>query len=105
MIVMTTIVLNLATRPEPLSPNRQFAGYVYSLRSVQRGTEAVAELTMETNMAFPDAEPGDYVASVQAMDTQGEPLGEAVSIDIVVGDNNPPPGTYPAPAGLSYTLV
>jgi hypothetical protein len=103
---MTTIVLNLATQPAPLSPGVQFAGYIYKLRSVERGTEAVAELTTDTNMAFPDAEPGRYVATVQAMAATGEPLGGAVAVEILVGGGpDPLGGVYPAPVGLSYTLV
>ena len=101
-MIPKTVTLTLAGIVETALPEgKTFAGFKFTL-GVKDAADPPAEVqTQETTVSFTDATPGTYVASVTAIDADGNPLGPVQSIEVVVPDTP----SFPQPAGLTASVV
>jgi hypothetical protein len=89
----------------PLPDSVTFAGFKFTLRSMQPGVaDSASSVVAETVYTFPDVALGSYVAEVVAMGSNDQPLGTPVSIKVEVADVPPPALTYPQPAVLAFSV-
>ena len=97
------LLLTIATEDRALPSGVQFAGYLFTL--LQGGALVRSENTPDTFAEFGDLAAGEYMAQVQAMASNEQPLGEPVSLAITLSGAQAPGGTYLAPTGISYTVA
>ena len=100
---MADLKLTIATEPRPLPSSVPFGGFKFTLKRVASGNEVTTDPVLESTYIFPNAAPGEYTASVVAVDANGTQLGEGVAISVVV----PEVGVtmYDHPTGLSYEIL
>lgn len=96
---MSTVTVTLTTVDTPLPSAVSFSGFVYTLTAADNTTTKSTVVSVLTN-AFENVAPGTYTASVVAVDTNNNPIGNPVSVAVSV----PTPATYPAPVALTAVV-
>lgn len=98
---MKQIHIQTVTTQAMLPPGVTFGGYRYTLDPVTPGETATLDTT-DLDAQFTDPEPGVYMVTVQAIDSNGNPLGAAVQESVTI---DPDPVPYAQPALMTITVA
>lgn len=97
---MKTVTLSIGSVQDTVLPEgKTFSGFKFTLAAP--GADPASVVTTETSVSFSDAAPGTYLASVAAVDQDGNVLGAESTVEVVV----PEDPKFPQPLALTASVA
>jgi predicted phage tail protein len=97
------VIIKVATTPLPLPAGVTAGSLRFQLLDASNNVAATQEAT-DTSVTFDNVADGAYTATVQRLDSAGNPLGGAVSHAFTVATPPASATTYDAPASLIISI-